>query len=120
MSRPVVLCFSGHDPSGGAGIQADIETIASHHCHAAGVITALTEQDSRNVKKLLPQRAADLTSQAQTVLADMQVAAIKIGLIGSAELAEAIATYCKAVREFQWYWTRCWPPAAAAIWPARV
>ncbi len=51
MSRPVVLCFSGHDPSGGAGIQADIETIASHHCHAAGVITALTEQDSRNVKK---------------------------------------------------------------------
>ncbi|OAI12324.1 hydroxymethylpyrimidine/phosphomethylpyrimidine kinase [Methylomonas koyamae] len=91
MSRPVVLCFSGHDPSGGAGIQADIETIASHRCHAASVITALTEQDSRNVKKLLPQRPADLVSQAQTVLADIQVAAVKIGLIGSAELAEAIA-----------------------------
>ena len=53
INKPVVLCFSGHDPSGGAGIQADIETIVSHQCHAASVITALTEQDSHNVKKIL-------------------------------------------------------------------
>jgi hydroxymethylpyrimidine/phosphomethylpyrimidine kinase len=90
ISRPVVLCFSGHDPSGGAGIQADIETLTSHRCHAATVITALTEQDSRNVKKLLPQQPADLLNQAETVLADFKVNAIKIGLIGHHETAKAI------------------------------
>lgn len=88
--RPVVLCFSGHDPSGGAGIQADIETIISHQCHAASIITALTEQDSRNVKKLIPQRPEDIISQAETLLADFSVAAIKIGLIGHHETAKAI------------------------------
>ncbi|MDD1622099.1 MAG: hydroxymethylpyrimidine/phosphomethylpyrimidine kinase [Methylococcaceae bacterium] len=88
--RPVVLCFSGHDPSGGAGIQADIETIISHQCHAASVITALTEQDSHNVKKLIPQRPGDIISQAETLLADFSVAAIKIGLIGHHETAKAI------------------------------
>ena len=91
MSRPTVLCFSGHDPSGGAGVQADIETIVSHRCHAASLITCLTEQDSRNVKRLLPQKPEDLISQAHTVLSDFEVAAIKIGLIGSHEIAEAIA-----------------------------
>jgi hydroxymethylpyrimidine/phosphomethylpyrimidine kinase len=90
ITRPVVLCFSGHDPSGGAGVQADIETLVSQHCHAASVITALTEQDSRNVKKLLPQRPEDVISQAEAVLADMEVKVFKIGLIGHHRTAEAI------------------------------
>ena len=89
-NRPVVLSFSGHDPSGGAGIQADIETIISHQCHACSVITALTEQDSRNVKKLIPQKPQDMIDQANTVLADFPVKVIKIGLIGHEETAEAI------------------------------
>lgn len=88
--RPIVLCFSGHDPSGGAGVQADIETIVSHQCHAASVITALTEQDSRNVKKLIPQQPGEIVRQAETLLADFSVAAIKIGLIGHHETAAAI------------------------------
>lgn len=88
--RPIVLCFSGHDPSGGAGIQADIEAIISHQCHAASVITALTEQDSRNVKMLIPQRPGDIVRQAETLLADFSVAAIKIGLIGHHDTAKAI------------------------------
>jgi hydroxymethylpyrimidine/phosphomethylpyrimidine kinase len=87
---PVVLCFSGHDPSGGAGIQADIETLVSHHCHCASVITALTEQDSHNVKKLIPQHPNDIIDQANALFADMDIAAIKIGLIGDHETAEAI------------------------------
>lgn len=91
MSRPVVLCFSGHDPSGGAGIQADIEAIASHRCHAASIVTALTEQDSLNVKKLIPQRPEDIVSQAETLLTDFKVAAFKIGLIGDVGVAQAIA-----------------------------
>lgn len=89
-TRPIVLCFSGHDPSGGAGIQADIETIVSHRCHVASVITALTEQDSRNVKKLLPQNPVDIISQAETVLNDFKVSAIKIGLLGHSDTALAI------------------------------
>lgn len=88
--RPVVLCFSGHDPSGGAGVQADIETVISHQCHCCSVITALTEQDSRNVKKLLPQRPEEIIAQADTLLADFRVAAIKIGLIGHADTARAL------------------------------
>jgi hydroxymethylpyrimidine/phosphomethylpyrimidine kinase len=93
--RPVVLSFSGHDPSGGAGVQADIETLASHQCHAASVITALTEQDTRNVKKLIPQHPEDIISQANTVLNDLQVNAFKIGLIGHHETAIAIHSILK-------------------------
>ncbi len=89
-SYPVVLCFSGHDPSGGAGVQADIETLTSHHCHCVSVITALTEQDSRNVKKMLPQQPENIISQANTLFDDMPIAAIKIGLIGHYETAQAI------------------------------
>lgn len=88
--RPVVLCFSGHDPSGGAGVQADIETLVSHRCHAASVITALTEQDSRNVRKLLPQHPEDIVSQANIILADLPARAFKIGLIGHPDTVDAI------------------------------
>lgn len=89
-TRPVVLSFSGHDPSGGAGVQADIETLVSHQCYAASVITALTEQDTRNVKKLIPQNPENIISQASTLLNDLQVNAFKIGLIGHHETAIAI------------------------------
>lgn len=92
VSKPVVLCLSGHDPSGGAGIQADIETIASHQCHAASVITTLTEQDTNNVKKMIPQSASAIIAQARTILEDMPVKAIKVGLIGHVEIAQAIHT----------------------------
>ena len=89
--RPVVLCLSGHDPSGGAGIQADIEALLSHRCHPCSVITALTEQDTGNVYRLKPQRPEDVLAQAQRILNDMQVDSIKIGLLGHAETAQAIA-----------------------------
>lgn len=88
--RPVVLSFSGHDPSGGAGVQADIETFISHQCHACSVITTLTEQDSTNVKKLIPQKPEDIIDQANTILADLPVKAIKIGLLGHHKIAAAI------------------------------
>ncbi len=88
--RPVVLSFSGHDPSGGAGIQADIESLLSHQCHPCSVITGLTEQDSRNVKKLIPQAPQDIIDQARTLFADFDIAAIKIGLLGHHETATAV------------------------------
>lgn len=88
--RPNVLSFSGHDPSGGAGIQADIEALISHQCHACSVITALTEQDSRNVRKLIPQKPQDIIDQADTILSDFPIAAVKIGLLGHPETVSAI------------------------------
>jgi hydroxymethylpyrimidine/phosphomethylpyrimidine kinase len=94
-NRPVVLSFSGHDPCGGAGVQADIETLVSHQCHSVSVITALTEQDTRNVKKLIPQSPENIISQANTLLDDLHVNAFKIGLIGHHETAIAIYAILK-------------------------
>ncbi len=88
---PIVLSFSGHDPSGGAGIQADIETLTGHHCHVVSVITALTDQDSSNMKKIIPQLPENIIAQARTLLDDMTISVIKIGLIGNDKTANAIA-----------------------------
>jgi hydroxymethylpyrimidine/phosphomethylpyrimidine kinase len=89
---PVVMTFAGHDPSGGAGLQADIETLASQGCHAAPVLTALTVQDTRDVMEFTPLAASHVITQARAVLEDMPVAAFKIGMLGSVENAEAIHT----------------------------
>ncbi len=89
---PVVMAFSGSDATGGAGIQADIEAVASMGCHAAPVITAVTVQDTQDVKGYAPLDPGLVIEQARAVLEDIQVAAFKIGLLGSAEVAEAIHT----------------------------
>ncbi len=93
--RPAVLSFSGHDPSGGAGVQADIETLVSHQCHAVNVITALTEQDTSNISNLIPQDPENIVSQALTLLADIPVKAIKIGLLGHPDIIESIQSILK-------------------------
>lgn len=86
--RPAVLCLAGHDPSGGAGLQADIEAVAAVGGHALGILTALTVQDSRNVRKMVPVRAALIAEQLRCVVADSRPRAIKIGLLASqAQLA---------------------------------
>lgn len=90
IQRPVVISFSGHDPSGGAGVQADIEAITSHNCHAASIITCLTEQDTRNVAEIVPQSPDKLIRQAKTLLRDLPVHAFKVGLIGHADTAQVI------------------------------
>lgn len=89
--RPVVLCLSGHDPGGGAGIQADIETAAALGAHAVTVITAHTVQDSRNVVRVLAPDRALLREQLEILLADVDVAAIKIGLLGEPEQVPIVA-----------------------------
>ena len=87
---PVVMSFAGNDPTGGAGIQADIEAIASMGAQAAPVITALTVQDTQNVQRIVPTEPSLIVEQARAVLEDMPVAAFKIGLIGSVENIEVI------------------------------
>jgi hydroxymethylpyrimidine/phosphomethylpyrimidine kinase len=91
-SIPVVMTFAGNDPSGGAGILADIETIASMGCHAVPIITAITVQDTENIKRIEVMEPELVVEQARAVLEDMQVDCFKIGMIGSEEVAVAIHT----------------------------
>jgi hydroxymethylpyrimidine/phosphomethylpyrimidine kinase len=88
---PVVLVLSGNDPTGGAGLQADIETLVSLGCHPAPVVTALTVQDTVGVKHYAPVEANMVIAQARAVLEDMPVAAIKAGMLGSADNVTALA-----------------------------
>lgn len=82
MSTASVLCLSGLDPTGGAGLQADIEACAANGVHALGLVTALTVQDSHNVRAVETVSLALLQRQLDMLLADCRPAAVKIGLIG--------------------------------------
>ncbi len=94
---PCVLTFAATDPSGGAGLQADILTLASIGCHPLSVITAITTQDTVGVEGIMPLEADWINDQARTILEDVQVAAFKLGLLGSVEnvamIAEIMADY---------------------------
>ncbi|MEC7120771.1 MAG: hydroxymethylpyrimidine/phosphomethylpyrimidine kinase [Pseudomonadota bacterium] len=83
--RPTVLCFSGLDPSGGAGLQADIEAIGQSGSHAAIACTALTIQDSQRVYGFETVAPNLLQAQAQAILADLPVCAFKSGMLGSVD-----------------------------------
>lgn len=90
---PVVLCLSGHDPSGGAGIQADIEAVFANNAFAATVITCLTVQDSHKISALKSVDPDLLEQQAMMILKDYHgaIKAIKIGLLGSIDIARRVA-----------------------------
>ena len=88
---PQLLTISGHDPGGGAGIQADIEAAAANGAHACSVVSCLTDQDSCDVYQLLPQPPGQVLAQARRMLSDSPIAAIKIGLLGDANLARGLA-----------------------------
>ncbi len=88
---PIVLSFAGTDPTGGAGIQADLLTLSSMGCHALTVVTAITVQDTAGVEDIMPIEADWVTDQARVLLEDMPVAAFKIGMVGSIENCAAIA-----------------------------
>lgn len=89
---PVVMAISGSDPTGGAGIQADIETLVSMGCHAAPVVTAVTVQDTQSFMGYEPVGHALLIQQIRAVLEDMAVSAFKLGMLGSVENVEAVHT----------------------------
>lgn len=91
--KPCVLVFSGSDPSGGAGISADIEAIAAQGAHALPVITAITVQDNDRVFSLHPVAIELILEQAQALANKIPISAIKIGIIGSRTNAEKIALW---------------------------
>ena len=88
---PIVLVFAATDPSGGAGMQADVLTLAAMGCHPVTVVTGLTVQDTIGVEAVLPIEPEWVSDQARCVLEDMPVAAFKLGVLGSAANAEAVA-----------------------------
>jgi hydroxymethylpyrimidine/phosphomethylpyrimidine kinase len=96
-SPPIVLVFAASDPTGGAGLQADLLTLSSMGCHALSVITAITVQDTVGVEDIHALDAELVAAQARAVLEDMPVAAFKIGMLGSVEniaaIAEIVADY---------------------------
>lgn len=88
---PSVLAIAASDPSGGAGIQADLLTLASMGCHPLSVLTAITVQNTSGVEELLPLDADWVADQARCILEDVPVTAFKVGVLGSIEIVSAIA-----------------------------
>jgi hydroxymethylpyrimidine/phosphomethylpyrimidine kinase len=86
------MSFAATDPSGGAGLQADVLTIASMGCHPLSVVTAITVQDTSGVDDVLAIDAEWVADQARAILEDVPVAAFKIGLLGSVDNIAAIAS----------------------------
>ncbi|MFZ2540741.1 MAG: hydroxymethylpyrimidine/phosphomethylpyrimidine kinase [Gallionella sp.] len=90
-SFPLVMCFAATDPSGGAGLQADVLTISSMGCHPLIAVTAITVQDTSGVDDVMAIDPEWVADQARAMLEDVPVAAFKIGLLGSVENIAAIA-----------------------------
>ena len=88
---PIILCFAATDPSGGAGLSADVLAISAMGGHALPVVTGITVQDTLGVEDIHPLDAEWVADQARCVLEDMPVAAFKIGVMGSVEIVAAIA-----------------------------
>jgi hydroxymethylpyrimidine/phosphomethylpyrimidine kinase len=96
--RPCVLVCAGLDPSGGAGIQADIEAISAQGAHALPLVTALTVQDNNTVREVVPVDAGLLLRQAVVLADTMPIHAVKIGIPGNRDNAEAIAGIVRMLR----------------------
>jgi hydroxymethylpyrimidine/phosphomethylpyrimidine kinase len=87
----IMLSIAGSDPSGGAGIQADLKTATALGVYGAAVITSLTVQNTRGVSGILQVPAGFVADQARAVLDDLRVDAIKIGMLAGPEVASAVA-----------------------------
>jgi hydroxymethylpyrimidine/phosphomethylpyrimidine kinase len=101
MTRPCVLVFAGLDPSGGAGLSADLQALAGQGAHALTVCTALTVQDNDRVYGVQPVDAGMVLRQAQALVDKCAISAVKIGITGSAANALAIAEVIAQLRERQ-------------------
>lgn len=88
---PVVLAVAGSDSSGGAGIQADLKTVTALGVYGATAITALTAQNTRGVQAVHPVPAEFVAAQLASVLDDLEVSAVKIGMLGDADVVAVVA-----------------------------
>ncbi|HYY69015.1 MAG TPA: bifunctional hydroxymethylpyrimidine kinase/phosphomethylpyrimidine kinase [Terriglobales bacterium] len=90
---PVVLTIAGFDPSSGAGVTADIKTIAAHGCYGTACITSLTVQSTAGVLRVQPISKDIVRETLRELASDMPAAAIRIGMLGSAEVVDAVAEF---------------------------
>jgi hydroxymethylpyrimidine/phosphomethylpyrimidine kinase len=90
---PIVLTIAGFDPSSGAGVTADIKTIAAHACYGVACITALTVQSTSGVKRVQPVDPALISDTLEELAADLEIAAVHIGMLGSAKVVKAVADF---------------------------
>jgi hydroxymethylpyrimidine/phosphomethylpyrimidine kinase len=90
---PVVLTIAGFDPSSGAGITADIKTIAAHNCYGVACITALTVQSTSGVRRVEPLSAGLISETLRELLSDIEIGAVHVGMLGTAEIASAVADF---------------------------
>jgi hydroxymethylpyrimidine/phosphomethylpyrimidine kinase len=96
---PVVLVIAGNDPSGGAGLVADIQAIGAADAHPAPVVAALTVQDTHNVMRVEAVAPELVTEQARAVLSDLPVRAVKLGLLAGAAVGQAVAALLATRRD---------------------
>jgi hydroxymethylpyrimidine/phosphomethylpyrimidine kinase len=92
-ATPIVLSIAGYDPSSGAGVTADIKTAAAHGCYAVTCITALTVQSTAGVRRVEPLRAVTVADTLAELAKDFEIAAVRIGMLGSIEVADAVAGF---------------------------
>jgi hydroxymethylpyrimidine/phosphomethylpyrimidine kinase len=90
---PVVLTIAGFDPSSGAGITADIKTIAAHSCYGVACITAMTVQSTSGVRRVEALDPGLVTETLHELAADVEIAAVHIGMLGSGKVAKAVAEF---------------------------
>jgi len=90
---PVVLTIAGFDPSSGAGVTADIKTIAAHACYGVACITAMTVQSTSGVRRVEPVDPTLLTDTLEELTADVEIAAVHIGMLGSGKVVKALADF---------------------------
>jgi hydroxymethylpyrimidine/phosphomethylpyrimidine kinase len=90
---PIVLTIAGFDPSSGAGVTADIKTIAAHGCYGVGCITALTVQSTAGVRRVEPVSPELVVETLTELSADVDIAAVHIGMLGSGRVARAVADF---------------------------
>lgn len=98
----ILLCIGGHDPSGAAGIQADAEAARAAGLNATSVISCLTSQDSCSMRAFWPQPEDRVDQQCRAILADSQVNAVKIGLLGSSRITRVMAQLASELPNLPW------------------
>jgi hydroxymethylpyrimidine/phosphomethylpyrimidine kinase len=98
-SARTLLTIAGHDPSSGAGITADLQTFAAHRLFGTSAITALTVQSTLGVAEIHPVDPAFLRRTLDHLVADLPPAGIKIGMLGSAEIAASVAAFLTTLRQ---------------------
>jgi len=91
LKRPVALTIAGSDPSGGAGIQADLKTFAAHGVYGSSVLTLLTVQNTRGVSRVQTVDSDFVVAQLESVLEDLPVEAVKTGALGDEKIIRAVA-----------------------------